>query len=456
MRLSNKSIATAGAALLALGLTPGVSHAAPAAAAATTVAGEFFSLAPARLLDTRTGNGAAKQPLGADSTLHLQVTGRGGVPSSGVSAVVLNVTVTDPSSTSFITVYPTGISRPTASNLNITKGWTGANSVTVPVGTGGQVDIWNQAGSTSVIADVTGYYAADSTGAVGTGGQFFPSVPWRAGDTRELGGPIGAGGYFDVGFDYGTANSHIKAVALNITAVDPTSSGFLTAWSGVGAVPNASTLNFAAGTIVPNMAVIPTRACDDPSWCYNAPVMRIQNTGGQSVDIVVDVLGFYDDGQLGDGLNFVPVTPTRITDTRIGQGLSPLTFNNTQTETVPAAFQGSTIYSLSANATGISPTAQTFVSFWPNDPAVSKPDVSTLNLMPGDIKPNATVLTLYNSQFNAYNLSGVTNLAIDVSGTFNYLGTAAAASTLSTKALATTAGPRTLPTPSQHLARVGG
>lgn len=457
MRFSNKSIATVGATLLALGLTPGVSQAAPTAVnASATVAGTFFSLAPSRVLDTRTGTGAAQAPLGANSTLHLQVTGRGGVPSSGVSAVVLNVTVTGPTTSSFLTVYPTGISRPNASNLNVTAGWTGANSVTVPVGTGGQVDIWNQAGSTAVIADVTGYYAADSTGAVGTGGQFFPDLePWRAGDTRELGGAMAPGDYYDFGFGYGSAyNSHIKAMVLNITAVGPTSSGFLTAWSGAGAVPNASTLNFTAGTIVPNMAVIPTRACDDSTWCGDAPIMRIQNTGGLSVDVVVDVLGFYDDGQIGGGLNFAPITPTRITDTRIGQGIpSALTAGSINTETVPAAFQGSTIISLSANATGILPTSSTFVSFWPNKPGTARPNVSTLNLVPGDVKPNATVLSLYNSQFNAFNLSGVTNLVVDVSGTFNYLGEVATTSADTAKAA--TVGPRTIPAPEKRLARAG-
>ncbi len=63
------------------------------AAAATGAAGTFVSLPPSRVLDTRTGNGATG-PVTGYSTVSVQVTGRGGVPSSGVSAVVLNVTET--------------------------------------------------------------------------------------------------------------------------------------------------------------------------------------------------------------------------------------------------------------------------------------------------------------------------------------------------------------------------
>jgi serine protease len=462
MRLSGKSLVAVGAAAVAVSLVPGVAPAAPVGAVAdSAVAGTFFSLAPSRVLDTRSGNGVSQGKLGPDSTLHLQITGRGGVPSSGVSAVVLNVTVAGPTTSSFLSVYPTGISRPNASNLNITPGWVGANSVTVPVGTGGKVDVWNQAGSTDVIADVTGFYAADAS-VTGVGGQFFPGTPWRAADTRDdL--PIAPGGTLDVSFDYNddydptNYNSHVRAMVLNITAVDPTGSGFLTAWSGIGEVPNASTLNFTQGKIVPNMAVIPTRPCDD-YWCGNAPAVRVQNTGSGNVHIVVDVLGFYDDGTLGEGLNFTPVTPTRITDTRSGLGIpGVLRGGSINTETVPEQFQDPRIVSLSANATGISPTASTFLTFWPNEPGQGRPNASTLNLAPGDVKANATVLTLWIKQFNVFNLAGETNLVVDVSGVFKYLGPLDAASAAdSARALSTqsNAGPRKVPTPTEKHQRV--
>ena len=67
-----------------------------ASAVTVTTAGGFTSLAPSRLLDSRSGVGAASAAVAPGGTVHLQVTGQGGVPATAVSAVVLNVTVTAP------------------------------------------------------------------------------------------------------------------------------------------------------------------------------------------------------------------------------------------------------------------------------------------------------------------------------------------------------------------------
>ena len=115
---------------------------------------------PARLLDTRPGGvtfdgqAAGVGPLGAASVLNVSVLGRGGVPNSGVGAVVVNVTVVSPSANSYVTVYPTGASRPNASNLNFTTGQTIANMVIVPVGSNGRISLYNNAGQTHLLVDV--------------------------------------------------------------------------------------------------------------------------------------------------------------------------------------------------------------------------------------------------------------------------------------------------------------
>jgi hypothetical protein len=120
--------------------------------------GAFVSLAPSRLLDTRTGDGGAG-PVAGSGTVHLQVAGRSGVPASGVSAVVMNVTVTAPTRTGYLTAYPDGTSRPNASNLNFVQGQTVANLVTVRLGSNGKVALTNVSrGSAQLVADVAGYY----------------------------------------------------------------------------------------------------------------------------------------------------------------------------------------------------------------------------------------------------------------------------------------------------------
>ncbi len=112
---------------------------------------------PVRIMDTRYGTGVAKQPVGAGATISLQVTGRGGVPSSGVTAVVMNVTATTPTAASYVTVYPDGQPRPATSSLDFSTGETIPNLVIVPV-VDGKVDFYNLAGSVQLIADITGYY----------------------------------------------------------------------------------------------------------------------------------------------------------------------------------------------------------------------------------------------------------------------------------------------------------
>ena len=125
-----------------------------------TSGAHYHPLTPARLLDTREGNGAPAAALSAGATLDLQVAGRGGVPASGVSAVVLNVTVTEPKAVSFLTAFPTGQVRPLASNLNFSGGQTVPNLVVVKLGSGGKVSLFNFAGGVHAIADVAGWYEA--------------------------------------------------------------------------------------------------------------------------------------------------------------------------------------------------------------------------------------------------------------------------------------------------------
>ena len=121
----------------------------------------YHPLTPFRLLDTRTTTGGHHSPLGPGAALNLKVTGVDAIPGTA-TAVVLNVTATDPTQPSFLTVYPAGVTRPTASNLNFLPNQTVPNLVEVGIGqtgsTAGDVTIYNDKGATNVVADVEGYY----------------------------------------------------------------------------------------------------------------------------------------------------------------------------------------------------------------------------------------------------------------------------------------------------------
>ncbi len=118
----------------------------------------YTAMSPARILDTRDGTGAPGR-IGGQGTVDLTVAGVGGVPATGVTSVVLNVTADESSGPeSYLTLFPAGTARPVASNLNFVAGETVPNLVIVRV-QNGKVTIYNNVGSTHVIADVQGWFS---------------------------------------------------------------------------------------------------------------------------------------------------------------------------------------------------------------------------------------------------------------------------------------------------------
>ena len=159
----------------------------------------FTALEPARLLDTRPGLptidgvGAGGGKLGPSGVLALQVTGRAGVPPSGVGAVVLNLTAVNQNDGTFLTVYPKGAPRPLASVLNPTPGLVSPNLVIAKVGTGGQVNIYNNTGSLDVVADVYGWFPSDVVSAADSATvteDTTAAIDVLANDVDNDGGPV--------------------------------------------------------------------------------------------------------------------------------------------------------------------------------------------------------------------------------------------------------------------------
>ena len=252
-----------------------------------TPGGAYTPLPPQRVLDTRKATGVTTTtPIGAAKSIDVQVTGRKGVPSTGVSAVVLNVTAIFPTKRGYLTVYPSTQSRPTASSVNFQAGWVGANLVTVPIAAGGKVRIYNAAGSTHVAADVVGYYhsAASTVDPSATALGLYESVgPVRFVDTRtaEWGKqPLNGQSYLWQSVDFGDEfNARVQALAVNVTVVKPTRQGHLTAFDGDSwTIPATSTLNFAAGRTVPNMAIIKAGHCSVECEAYGTPIRASAST----------------------------------------------------------------------------------------------------------------------------------------------------------------------------------
>jgi hypothetical protein len=240
-------------------------------------------LIPARLLDTRDGTGGIAGAIGGRGAVDLQVTGRGGVPDDA-KAVVLNVTVTEPTEAGYITVWPTGQTRPVASSVNMIPGQTVPNLVMARIGDGGKVSFYNHAGSSHLVVDVLGAYVDDGAG------HFVAVTPSRVLDTRDgTGAPLARLGQAPLNVGVlgrgGVPGSDVTAVLLNVTAVAPTADTYLTVWPTGGDRPLASNLNVPTGAVIPNGVLA--------SVGVNGQVSLFNFAG--TVDVVADVVGYYTD-----------------------------------------------------------------------------------------------------------------------------------------------------------------
>ena len=118
------------------------------------------ALPPARILDTRSELKVGASD-GSGAPHRLNVHGQGGLPASGIGAVVLNVTVTGGENPSvgggYVSVYPCASGRPSASSLNFEADQTIPNSVVAPVDSSGNICFYVY-GQAHLLADVSGYF----------------------------------------------------------------------------------------------------------------------------------------------------------------------------------------------------------------------------------------------------------------------------------------------------------
>jgi serine protease len=415
MRILRTCALLACLALVATILPPTIAN------SATTQTGTYHPLTSTRLLDTRNGTGVLTAgPLGAGGTLQLQVSGRGGVPTTGAAAVVVNLTVTGGSANGFLTAYPSGVTRPGVSSINFVAGSTRANIATVTLGSGGKVAIFNAAGSVSVLVDVVGYYASSASTST-TGNEFDTYGPDRLTDTRTSSeGSLAAHQILSLFVDFsdGAANTYVKALAVNITAVGATGSGFLSAFDGGPTLPKTSTLNFAPSTAIANMAVVKTALCTDCSAPPYPVQFAVMNGSSASVHVIVDLVGiYYNDATVG--LRFHPLTsPVRISDSRKALNGHPLTAGQTQALTAPSTVATTGTKALVSNVTAVTPTSSTFFKLWASGDPV--PPVSNLNAPAHSIVANGAVIPLSSTRgFSLFNAAGTSDFLVDVTGRFD-------------------------------------
>lgn len=436
------------AAVVALVPLPPSSGVVPRAGAVGLGAGgEYHPLTPARIYDSRRESAVNEPSPGPKSANRLQPTfdigllGLGGIPNdpASVLAVVVNITVTEPTGPGWLNAYGAGSPDPgIGSIVNFAARQTVPNlSIVRPGSVDGRLTIKlftpEVSGSAHVVVDVFGWF---STSAHPTSGaRLVPINPGRLIDTRDGIGALGTSSSMPLTVRGATLQNGVTVpdspdvvgVVVNLTGVNtlPSSTGtYLSVLpdAPIGA-PSTSNVNLARGQIKPNMVIAPIGADGK---------IHLFNLAG-ATHAVVDVVGYLlanVDPATTRG-RVVPLTsPFRVFDTREASfGAVPLGPGQNE-EWSFADFAGSVSIggvpvggqlAVIGNLTGaelkrqvLSQPASGFLTVYPAD--VPQPLVSNLNMVEGPPVPNMAILTYSSATtVRAFNMAGYLHYLFDAS-----------------------------------------
>ncbi|MGA8636028.1 MAG: PKD domain-containing protein [Candidatus Dormiibacterota bacterium] len=285
----------------------------------TPVAGEYHSILPLRICDTRAGKGTEcagsfENPLPGNTWRDVVLSGRPSgatvntpsIPNQGAAAAVFNLTAVGPTQSTYLAVQaPNQLTdacptkAPAVSNVNPSAHSALPNRVISALGPHQDVCIYNAIGSTDFIIDVNGWFG-DGTELATTpvGALFYAIPPARICDTRVStrtacsGEGLGEEQTLEVDVDgesvlpiAGGSNPPLAVVA-NVTAVAGTATTFLTLFPSDASLPVASDLNPRPGDVVANLAFvgIATRSPAGDVSLYN-------QAGG--INAILDVAGWF-------------------------------------------------------------------------------------------------------------------------------------------------------------------
>ncbi|MEX2627555.1 MAG: CAP domain-containing protein [Ilumatobacteraceae bacterium] len=353
----------------------------------------FEPVTPYRHADSRRGHRIVRLPAGIVVPLEI------GGP--GVGAVSANFTVVAPAAPGHLTVFDCDLSTPDVSTVNFTDRPV-ANQAVVPLSTGSMC--MRSSADADVIVDVNGWFRPPSAAA----SSFEPRRPSRVYDTRGADvARLSPGEVRSVtipGVPDDTA-----AVALNLTAVEPSADGWLQAFPcGEATDFDVSNVNFAAGRTRPNSAVVPLSA--GGTVCLRSDV---------HTDVIVDLGGVFTPS--GD-LVFTALRPTRLLDTRsTSPSLNPATAATRVAPDAAVSLKLAGSYGIpddaravALNVTAVTPAAPGYLTVYPcGDPPAS----SNLNFDPTDLAvANGAVVGLDGDGAVCLVANQATHVLLDISG----------------------------------------
>ena len=357
-------------------------------------------VANARLLDTRFGDTACRLP--PKGYIDVKVTGVGGVPSSGVGAVALNITGISPAGrATYLSAYPAGTTWGGTSSVGVPVNGVAVSMVVVPVGSNGMVRIRSTAAPVDVAVDVVAYFATAST----TGDGYTPVPEQRVLDTRETtmmgsrerrviqiaghyGVPVGATG-----------------VLVNVTSIGSARTGHLTVSPTLPSAVTTATVNYVRGEAKANRAI--TQLAPDGTLALYTHVPG---------HVTIDIVGWFGTG--GEGLRYNPLTAARVLDTRNGTGGVATLVAGTPGILTVAGHGGvpTDARAVVGTLTVVRPSANTTATVWAAGRSV--PPTSDLSVNQAAIRENLVAPELTDGQVGLTVGAGSAPTVLDVLGYF--------------------------------------
>lgn len=380
---------------------------------ADDVTSVWVPVTPARIVDTRSGQttidgtNEGEGTIAAGDEIKIDVAGRAGIPADAIG-VVANLTAVNPAGTGFLTSHPCLASLPLSASLNYTAGVNLGNEIIIGLDAGSLCVF--SSNQTHLTIDVVGYIPADS--------PYEPIAPTRYLDTRPGGttfdgaaageGAPGAGEQLMLDVTgRGVVPVGVEAVVAYVTAIGPTSTGFVTLYSCDTMQPLASSLNHVAGVNRGNEVII------------NPGFDGVCIYTDKNVHLTVDVVGYIEGGTNFTGFD----EPGRLLDTRAtGTTIDGLfqaggRLDAGDTLMLDVAGRGDVplgATTVSMNLTAVGPTSVGFITAFPCGGI--PPLAASVNFVPGINGGNEIVASLDDSGRVCLFTSAAVHLAVDATG----------------------------------------
>ena len=323
-------------------------------ASAATTSRAWQVAGPSRVMDTRTGLGVPLARVAALPAATFQVAGRGGLPSTGVAKVMLNINATSPTTNGYLTVHASGTTQPGSRSASVVAARPNTKAVLSSVGADGKVRIYTSA-TTDLSVDVVGWSAI--------GGHLSGGAPVRVLDTRTglaaTKAKLAPGGTLNltVTGKAGVPTSGAGSVILDVSSSGAASGGWLTTYPAGATRPPAPQVRFETARDATGLVV---------AKIGTGGVVKVHSTA--STNVMVDVLGW-----LPTTADHVGVTPARVLDSQTGLGYPSGRVAAGQAPVVPvlgrAGVPSTGVKAVTLTVTAVAPSAAGYFTAYPSGAA---------------------------------------------------------------------------------------